>query len=103
LAYHEMGVNFTASHPPCRGIWDLSHVTDFTVSGAGIPELAARPSIIAAGYVRVIVAPLDLLFGMARMFQLLSDDTRPELQVVRTMDEAYRLLSVETPEFSPVS
>ena len=51
---------------------------------------------------RVAVAPQDLLFGMIRMLQIRSEKTRPELHVVRTMDEAYRLLLVESPEFSPV-
>jgi len=36
------------------------------------------------------------------MLQILSEEVRPELRVVRTMDEAYRLLLVEAPEFSPV-
>jgi len=40
---------------------------------------------------------------MMRMLQILSEESRPELHVVRTMDEAYRLLLVKSPEFSPVS
>jgi hypothetical protein len=40
---------------------------------------------------------------MVRMFQILGEDTRPDLRIVRTMDEAHRLLGVESPEFSPVS
>ena len=52
---------------------------------------------------RVFVAPKDLIYGMARMFQILGEATRPDLPVVRTMDEAYSLLQVESPEFSPVS
>jgi hypothetical protein len=51
---------------------------------------------------RVIVASQDFLFGMMRMLQLLSEETRPELLVVRTMDEAYRWLLVDAPDFSPV-
>jgi hypothetical protein len=51
---------------------------------------------------RVIVASQDFLFGMMRMLQLLSGETRLELLVVRTMDEAYRWLLVDAPDFSPV-
>jgi len=40
---------------------------------------------------------------MMRMFQMLGEPTRPDLHVVRTMDEAYRLLRVESPEFKLVS
>jgi hypothetical protein len=35
--------------------------------------------------------------------QILSETARPELHVVRTMDQAYRLLEVESPQFDPVS
>ena len=42
------------------------------------------------------------IYGLARMFQILTEDTRPELRVVRTMDEANRLMEVESPEFQPV-
>jgi hypothetical protein len=37
------------------------------------------------------------------MLQLLSEEARPELYVVRTMDEAYRCLLVDAPDFIPVS
>lgn len=43
--------------------------------------------------------PKNFIYGLARMFQILTEDTRPELQVVRTMDEAFRLLEVKSPEF----
>ena len=36
------------------------------------------------------------------MFQILSEKTRPDLHIVRTIDEAYRLLNVESPEFKPL-
>ena len=52
---------------------------------------------------RVIVVPIDFIFGLARMFQMLGEKTRPDLHVVRTLDEAYRLLQIESPEFRPVS
>jgi hypothetical protein len=36
---------------------------------------------------------------MMRMLQILSEKSRPELSVVRSLNEAYRLLQVESPEF----
>jgi hypothetical protein len=39
---------------------------------------------------------------MMRMLQILSEESRPELHVVRTLDEAHRLLLIESPEFSSV-
>ena len=94
---------YGTSHSPCRGIWDFSEVTNFDVSSYCIRQLVGMSPIIPTGYMRVIVAPQDYLYGMMRMLQMLSEESRPELHVVRTMDEAYRLLLAESPEFSPVS
>ena len=102
LDCYSVAVTYTTSHSPCRGIWDFSEVTEFEVSNAAIRQAAVRRPIIASGYTRVIVAPHDFLFGMMRMLQLLSEEARPELFVVRTMDEAYRCLFVDAPDFIPV-
>ncbi|MGD0508028.1 MAG: hypothetical protein ABSA27_09540 [Terriglobales bacterium] len=92
-----------ASRPPFRSIVDFSGVTNFEVSSDAMRELAERPPAFPTGYITVLVAPKDLSYGMARMFQMLGEETRPNLHVVRTMDEAYRLLRVESPEFGPIN
>jgi len=94
---------YVAANPPCRGIWVFSDVTKFEVSTDTIQELARSSPIILSGHMRVIVAPQDHLYGMARMFQILGQETRSDLHVVRTVDEAYRLLKVQSPEFGPIS
>ena len=105
LDYYAAAARYTASHPPCSGLWDFSKVAagQLEVSSNTIRQLVERPPIITAGYMRVVVAPQDFLFGMMRMLEILSQEARPELHVVRTMDEAYRLLLVESPEFSLVN
>ena len=104
LDYYAVAARFTASHPPCRGLWDFSKIAGkLEVSSDTIKQLVKRSPIIPAGHMRVVVAPQDFIFGMTRMLQILSEETRPELHVVRTMDEAYRLLLVESPEFSLVN
>ncbi len=104
LSYYEAAARYTGSHPPCRGVWDFSKVTaKVEVSSDTIRELVKRPPIIRDGYLRIVVAPQDFIFGMMRMLQTLSEGARPEFHVVRTMDEAYRLLLVESPEFSLVT
>jgi len=95
--------NLVASKGPCRGIWEFSGVTKFEATSSVIRELAHRAPIIPPGYMRVIVAPQTFVFGMMRMMQILGEKTRPELRVVRTLDEAYQLLEVKSPEFKPVS
>ncbi len=103
LDAYASAARYVASHGPCRGITDISRVTKFEVSSNAIRELAQRTPVIPAGYMRVIVAPQGFRYGMMRMFQILTEKTRPDLHVVRTMDEAYRLLQVESPEFSRLS
>ena len=95
---------YTASYPLCRGLWDFSKVTGTPeVSNETVRNLVHRKPIIPAGYMRVAVAPQDFIFGMMRMLQILSEGTRPEVHVVRTIAEAYSLLGVKSPEFNLVS
>ena len=103
LECYAAAARYTASHPPCRGLWNFSDVTAFEVSSDVVREMSGMSPIISPGYMRVIVASQDYLFGMMRMLQILSEKSRPELYVVRTLDEAYRLLLVESPEFAPAS
>lgn len=51
---------------------------------------------------RVIVAPRDLVYGTARMFQVLSERTRKNVHVVRTLEQAYKILGIESPTFVPL-
>jgi len=93
---------YYSSHPPCRAIVDFSKVTKFEVSSDIIRRLALGLPAIPAGNTRILVTPTDVVFGMARMFQILSEKSRPDLHVVRTLEKAYTLLQAESPEFTPV-
>lgn len=48
----------------------------------------------------IIVAPQNVLYGLSRMLELLSTDTRHNIHVVHTMDEALKLIGVPSPTFS---
>ncbi len=39
---------------------------------------------------------------MARMYQIIASDVRPQLQVVRSLDEALTALGVQNPKFESV-
>jgi hypothetical protein len=93
---------YVASHR-CRGIVDFSKVTTFEASNDAIRTLAESDPAFPAGCVRIFVCPEDLIYGMARMFQILGEKTRPDLHVARTLDEAYHWLKADAPEFGPVS
>jgi hypothetical protein len=88
----------------CRGgIWDMSSVTEFAVSGAFIRFLASREPVIAdTERPRVIVASQTHAFGLFRMFQLAGERTRPRLTIVHTMDEALAELGIQSPHFEPL-
>ena len=83
LELYAAALRYMASHPPCRAILDFTQVTEFEVSGDAITQVAAAPPAVPAGYMRVLVIPQIFVYGLARMFQILGEKTRPELQVVR--------------------
>jgi len=85
------------------GITDFSEVTSFEVSPQFIRELAGSPpAILDQVLPRFIVAPSPGIFGMARMFELAGQDTRPNLHVVRTMKEVCVILGITDTKFEPV-
>src|SRR5271156_6591044 len=75
---------------PRAGILDMSSVTEFKGSTKVIRELAnSRPAIADPSIPRCIVATSPEIFGIARMFELQGQETRPNLHVVRTQKEAF--------------
>src|SRR5437867_2667212 len=100
--YRDVG-RYVRKIQPSAGIVDFTGVTSFRVSTATIRELADSPPPVQDPKVpRFIVAPTDHIFAMARMFELQGDKTRPLLQVVRTLAEAYALLDIRDPQLEPV-
>lgn len=84
------------------GILDLTGVTEFDVQSGTIRGLANMPPNIQDPALRAVVAPTDLLFGMARMFQSRGADTRKQLHIVRTLNEALGLLGIASPQFQRI-
>jgi len=85
------------------GIMDFSDVRNFELSPLDIREIASRPPVIRdREALRFIIAPSALIYGLARMFELLGQETRPNLHVVRSAKEVWVILGMEEPEFEPV-
>ena len=84
-------------------ILDLTGASSFKVSAAALRELAGKVPSLPSRFPRVIVARSDLTYGLSRMFAILSEEKRPLLHVVRTMEEAYQLLKMKSPEFHPIN
>jgi hypothetical protein len=75
------------------GLIDFSQASSFDVSRETVLELAAlEPALADPKAVRVIVATSPAIYGMARMFELSGEATRPNLHVVRTHEEAWAIL-----------
>ena len=94
--------DFVSSRPPCNGIADFSHVTTVDVASQTIRDRAELPPAIPGSKLFVIVAPRDHVYGLSRMFAMMAEETRPHVHVVRTMEDAYRMLEIIQPQFSRI-
>jgi hypothetical protein len=94
---------FLTSHRVLGGILDLSPVESLAVAAETVRRLSKSPPLFETSQVRVIVAPGDLLFGMARMFQISRSEIHGELHVVHTLEEAYEIHGLTSPKFALVN
>jgi hypothetical protein len=80
--------NFDPSH---SHLADCSGITRFDVSSQTVRSLAL-PTLYAQGARLAIVAKLEIVFGMARMFQMLREGIAEEVRVFRDLDQACQWL-----------
>jgi hypothetical protein len=93
----------TASLGPRAVVFDFSAVTSSEVLSSAVLALAEAPPVVSDPTCpRVVVAPAPLIFGLARMFQIRGESSRPRLEVVRSLTEAWALLNVQDPHFEPL-
>jgi hypothetical protein len=85
----------------CVCIVDYTGATDIDISTPGVRQLANTKPIFPLDCFTFNVAPQRLMYGLARMFQAFSSDSRPNFRVVQTMDEALALIGAKSPHFSP--
>lgn len=85
------------SFHPLAGISDFTDIKNFDVPSHSLRTAALEPSPYPEETPRYIVAPTDYLFGMARMYELVSN--RPKLHVVRTRAEALAEIGVKDAKF----
>ena len=79
-------------------IADFSLVAAFDLSAQGIRNLANQPGMTELS---IIIAPQTYAYGVLRMFQGLSELSRPLLQIVHTVEEALSALDIRFPRFAP--
>ena len=83
--------------PNFSELGDFSGVAGGTISAFAVKELSGRVSIFNPTSLHVIVAPQDHIFGLARMAEVFAEKTKPNVVVVRTIDEARKILGLEKP------
>ena len=89
---------------PLSGIADFSGVTTVAFAAQTMSDLArTKPIMPNPNRPVVFVAPSPDVFGMARLFKLEGAEARPNLHVVRTTAEAYRVLNIRNPQFVSVT
>lgn len=91
-----------AVHGQCSQISDYSSATSVKLTAEAIRKLASLPPLVSDQFLRIVVAPQDSVFGMARMFGAYGGQTRSRVDVVRTLREASELLGVTSLDLQPV-
>jgi hypothetical protein len=106
LNHARMGSLLVTSLDPRFAIIDLSAADPFEATTGGMRALAKLPPAMPQmDRPRVVIAPSDHTFGMARTFQIEGETTRPNFHVVRSLKEAWAILGVEMEKakFGPIS
>jgi hypothetical protein len=91
-----------AEHGYCGNISDFTNVSSFQVTGRAISLLASNTPLVPESYVRVLVAPQDEVFGLSRMFEMMGSERGNRVDIVRNIDEAYRLAGIDGMDFRPL-
>jgi hypothetical protein len=102
--FYRMAVLLAESLDPLAGLVDFSGVTSFKTNAEFMRKLAALPPIMPkTERIRVMLAPTDQIFGLARLFEMEGKATRPNHHVVRCVREAWVILGIQKPEFRAIS
>ena len=95
LRRHELELQHAPDFvPDLRQLIDFRQLTSLEVTARDIRD-AASAQPFTGGAMRVFVITTDELFGMARKYQILTEDTPHDLHLVRDIDEAFSLLGIE--------
>jgi len=101
IAFYSAIRKYGVATDAMAGIWDFSSATE-NVTSETIRRVARQEPAMPANRPCFMIAPDNHLFGLSRMFQISGEHQRPLLQVVRTLDEALRMLRVRSSHFEPV-
>jgi hypothetical protein len=100
MVAHYLLKDHIAQYGPANCIVDYSGLTGVTLTPNAIKVLANQTPPIPLDCIQVNVAPESVMYGLARMFQILTSEIRPNFRVVRTMKEALDLVGVSSPNYA---
>lgn len=86
----------------CGNVSDFSNVSSFEVTGRAVALLASKPPLVPERFVRILVAPQDEVYGLSRMFDTMGSETGNRVDIVRSIEEAYRLVNICEADFNAV-
>ena len=93
--------DFAGVHGNCDGIVDFSAVENLDIDVAYLRAYGGSPRVMT-GARRILVAPDDEMFGIARLYGLHQSTSQgEEPMVVRSLQAAYDLLDLKDPDFQP--
>jgi hypothetical protein len=89
-------------HGRAHVIIDYTDITDIMISTEAVREHSYRLPIVDTDYFLIAVAPNAIMYGIARMFELITAETRPNMRIVHSLKEALDLMDVSSASLIPV-
>jgi hypothetical protein len=100
---HRVTLEFVAWKGPVHCLLDYTSVEAVAVPRSLVVHRACQPQI-APGCERVFVVPTPELYELARIYASVQHDFgNKELHVVHSLEDAYKLLRLEQPNFRPIA
>ena len=93
LTHHTAFTRDPRFRPGFNQLADLRDVTSLAVTSAGVRQ-QVRETPFGAGSRRALVVGSDVAFGMARMFQILQDESVADVEIFRELDDALAWLGL---------
>jgi hypothetical protein len=85
---------------PYAAIYDLSMAKHTTIPTDRVRVFAKRRPPLPTERKHVVVGKETHIFGLARLFQICSDNVGKDFEVVHTLEEAYEIVGVRPEDFT---
>lgn len=85
---------------PYAAIFDFSALKSIAIPTSTLRTLARRESSIPGGRPHVVVGKVPAVFGLARQFQMYRESVGRELEVVHSLEEAYKIVGARPEDFT---